>query len=79
MKKDKTGAIVMFFAGLLIIFMAWFIYTQFETKSGSYQSSRLEDVNRLVKLLGKLPTAVIIASIGLLISFFALKKLVKKI
>ena len=79
MKKDKPGAVVMFFAGLLIIFLAGFIYTQFETKSGSYQSSRLEDINRLVKLLGKLPTAVIIASIGLLISFFAVKKLGKKI
>jgi hypothetical protein len=77
MKKDKLGNIVWLLLGLLLLFFAWFIYAMY-TPVSSTQSSRLKDLNWLYQNLGKMPTTMLFAAIGIFICILAIKKLKNK-
>jgi hypothetical protein len=76
MKKDKLSNIIMLVAGLMVIIFGWFNYAIYQPMSNPV-SIRLSQLNWLHKNIGKIPTALLFATIGIFICILALKKLKK--
>jgi hypothetical protein len=76
MKKEKLVNIIWFFVGLLLLFFAWFIYAIY-TPATNTNSSRLKDLNWLYQNLGKIPTVLLFAAIGIFICILAITKFKK--
>jgi hypothetical protein len=74
MKKDKLSNIILLIAGLLVIIFGWFNYAIYEPMTNT-DSIRLSQLNWLHKNIGKIPTALLFAAIGIFICILALKKL----
>ena len=67
MKNKKLNAWVMIAAGLLIIAMGLFVYFEAHTIFPDSGSSRVQDLNRLLRTFGRSGTSLLFGAIGLAI------------
>ena len=78
MRNKKTEAIIIIFCGLVCITVAYYVYFVAHTIYTNSDSSRVQDLNRLLKTFGKTGTAIIIAIPGLIAIYAGIKKLSSK-
>jgi hypothetical protein len=78
MRNKKTEAIIIILCGLVCIAAACYVYFVAHTIYPNSDSSRVQDLNSLLKTFGKTGTAIIIAIPGLIAIYAGVKKLRSK-
>jgi len=78
MRNKKAEGVIILFCGLVCIAAACYIYFTAHTIYPDSDSSRVQDLNWLLKTFGKAGTAIIFAIPGLILLYAAIKKLRSK-
>lgn len=78
MKRNKRDGFILLCCGLVIIAAGLFIYAVVHSIYPNSDSSRVQDLNKLLTLFGKTGTAVLVSAVGLLFVILGLKKLNRK-
>ncbi|MGG9971823.1 hypothetical protein ACQ33O_08540 [Ferruginibacter sp. SUN002] len=73
MKNKRLEAVIILFCGLIVLAFAWFIFAVYKPV-GNTDSSRLEDLNSLINTIGKTPSTIIFALIGITICYLGISK-----
>jgi hypothetical protein len=76
--RKKTEAIIIFLCGLVCIAAACYVYFVAYAIYPNSDSSRVQDLNWLLKTFGKTGAAIIIAIPGLIAIYTGIKKLRSK-
>lgn len=75
MKNKRTQAVILMLMGFIMIGAGLYIYFAADIIYDDSGSSRVKDLNRLLKLLGKTGTAVLVSATGLVFTWIGLRKL----
>lgn len=78
MRYKKAEAIIITFCGAVCLAAACYVYFVAHTIYPNSDSSRLQDLNSLLKTFGKTGTAIVIAIPGLIAIYAGIKKLSNK-
>ncbi len=73
MKSKRGEAIIVLFAGVLLLYFAWFVYDEYEPMNNT-DSSRLQQLNALIRTIGQLPVALLFGLAGLLTCVIGVRK-----
>ncbi len=74
MKRKRMEGLIIFFCGLICIGAGLFVYFSAHTIYPDSESSRIMDLNRLLKTFGKTGTALLFAMPGFLMLYYGLKQ-----
>jgi hypothetical protein len=77
MRNKKTEAIIILCCGLICIAAALYVYLVAHTIHTDSDSSRILDLNRLLRTFGRRGTSILIAIPGLIMIYVSIKKLSK--
>lgn len=75
MRNKKAEAIIIFLCGLVCIAAACYVYLVAHTIYTNSDSSRVQDLNRLLNTFGKTGTAILFAIPGFIAIYAGTKKL----
>ena len=75
MRNKKGEAIIILVCGLVCIAAACYVYFVAHTIYSNSDSSRVQDLNRLLKTFGKTGTAILFVIPGLIAIYAGIKKL----
>ena len=75
MKTNRSKAFILILIGLIIIGAGLYIYFAANIIYDDSGSSRVKDLNCLLKLFGKTGTAVLVSATGLVFTWIGLRKL----
>ncbi len=78
MKGNKLNGFILLCCGLIITAAGLFIYFVAHSVYPNSDSPRVQDLNKLLNLLGKTGTAVLVSVTGLLFTILGFKKLKSK-
>jgi hypothetical protein len=75
MRNEKAEATIIIFCGLVCIAVACYVYFVAHTIYPNSSSSRVQDLNWLLKTFGKTGTAILFTIPGLIAIYAGIKKL----
>ncbi|HQW84059.1 MAG TPA: hypothetical protein PK987_06360 [Ferruginibacter sp.] len=78
MKSKKVEALIFLFTGLIIISAGLYIYFAAHTIYPNSDSSRVQDLNWLLKKFGRAGTAILILATGIISVYWGIRRLKRK-